>query len=237
MVKPRKGCKDIWNASMCKSAKFTKFDIPECPTIVTTPPMEMLTWVEAKHMHKKLIRVDNNYYSDAYVCFYIDDYKFDGSRSSIWMFPQNALAILRHYRGIITPDFSLYQDFPYPLKIWNVYRMRAFGYWAGKNGLEVINNVRWGTEETYDYCFEGIPQDSIVSIGTVGGNPSKLKDRRRFEKGLEELIRRLNPHTILVYGSSNYPCFERMRDEGVTILTFNSATAAYFERRRRDEQK
>ena len=237
MVKPRNGCKDNWNAFMCKGAHFTKFDIPVCPTTVKSLPKKILTWEEAKQVHKKLVRENNEYYSDAFICFYIDDYKFDGVRSSIWLFPWMALRILRHYRGIITPDFSLYQDFPFPLNIWNIYRMRAFGYWAGRQGLEVINNVRWGTNETYEYCYEGIEQNSVVAIGTVGGNPKKLKDRRRFEEGLNELIRRLHPHTIIVYGSSNYPCFEKLQHNGIKLVTYRSATALYYERRKNNEQR
>lgn len=237
MTLHRNGCKDVWNAHMCKGAKFAKYDIPKCPTIVTDLPTEIITWEEAKQSHKKLVRRNADYHSDAYICFYIDDYKFDGVRTSIWLFPWLALRILKHYRGIITPDFSLYQDFPFPFKIWNVYRMRAFGFWAGKQSLEVINNVRWGTNETYDYCFEGIEQNSIVAIGTVGGNPNKLKDRRRFDDGINEMIRRLTPHTIIVYGSSNYPCFDYLRHKGLNIITFKSATASYYERRKNNEQR
>ena len=62
--------------------------------------------------------------------------------------------IIKHFAGIITPDFSTYQDFPEAIKIHNTYRMRLYGYWLGKEGIAVINNVRWGTEETFDYCFE-----------------------------------------------------------------------------------
>ncbi len=237
MKKTRAGCKDIWNAYMCKGAVFGKYDIPNCPTIVTSLPDEIITWEEAKKVHKKLVRKDKDYYSEAFICFYIDDYKFDGVRTSIWLFPWLALRILKHYRGIITPDFSLYQDFPFPIKIWNVYRMRAFGYWLGKNGREVINNARWGTSETYDYCFEGIEHNSIVAIGTVGGSPRKLKDRKRFEDGLDELVRRLSPHTIIVYGSSNYPCFDKLRSKGITILSFKSTTASFFEGRNDNEQR
>ena len=52
-----------------------------------------------------------------------------------------------------------------------------------------VNNVRWGTPETYDYCFDGIPENSIVAIGTVGGSPRKLINRERFEHGLFEMVK------------------------------------------------
>lgn len=233
--KIRNGLRDIWNAYMCRGASFAKYDIPICPTIVSTLPKQILTWEEAKRLHKKFVRKDKKYISEAFVCFYIDDYKFDSVRNSIWLYPWIALRILKHFRGIITPDFSLYQDFPYPVKIWNIYRMRAFGFWAGRQGLEVINNVRWGTSETYDYCFEGIERNSVVAIGTVGGSPRKLIDRSRFEEGLEELVKRITPAIVIVYGSSNYPCFDMLREAGIMVISFKGSTAAYYEGRRNYE--
>lgn len=231
--KPRRsGLKDVWNAYMCTKAKYTVNDIPFCPTILSELPKTIISWDQAKASHKKKEAKDKNYFCDSFVCFYTDDYKFDGSRSSIWLFPWLALRILKHYRGIITPDFSTYQDFPFPLKIWNTFRMRAFGYWAGKQGLEVINNVRWGTPETYSYCFDGIEKNSVVAIGTVGGSPRKLIDRTRFENGLNEMVKSLMPHTIIVYGSSDYACFDTLRNQGIIIVSYQSQTSSVFEKRR-----
>ena len=229
----RNGLKDVWGAFMCKGARYTSNDIPKCPSILTEIPKEILTWEEARQFHKKSVYKNRSYFCDAFICFYIDDYKFDGSRTSIWLFPQRALTILKHFRGIITPDFSTYQDFPYPLKIWNTFRMRAFGYWIGTQGLEVINNVRWGTPETYSYCFDGIDSNSIVAIGTVGGSPRKLIDRKRFEDGLDVMIQQLSPHTIIVYGSADYPCITNLEEKGINVITYKSATAKYYEGRKK----
>ena len=108
--------------------------------------------------------------------------------------------------------------------------MRAFGYWLGKNGIPVINNVRWGTSETYKYCFSGIPLNTVGAIGTCGGSPYKLKDRKRFEDGLEELVKVLSPHTIVVYGSANYPCFEKLINRGIKVISYPSQMAQAFGR-------
>ena len=113
--------------------------------------------------------------------------------------------------------------------------MRAYGYWLGKNNIAVINNVRWGTSESYKYCFDGIPKNSIVAIGTCGGSPRKHINRMRFEKGLAILVNRLHPHTIIVYGSANYDCFEKLKEQGINIVAFSSETAKAFERRKDDE--
>lgn len=160
----------------------------------------MIKSQEAKSIFKRN-KLDSDFMYDAYVCFYIDDYLFDSTRG-IWFRPHKTLSILKHFAGVITPDFSTYQDFPIALQIYATYRMRAYGYWLGKNGIAVINNVRGGFPETYDFCFEGIPKNSIVAIGTVGGNPRKIIDRERFESWLYEMVKRLNPHTIIVYGSA-----------------------------------
>ncbi|MCR5485126.1 MAG: DUF4417 domain-containing protein [Clostridiales bacterium] len=230
----RKGCKDIWNAYMCEGADFShsKNDIPFCPTTATEIPEAIIPWDEAKRLYRNAIaRGDKSFFYDAFVCWYIDDYKFDGPRG-IWHDSAFVLKVLRHFAGAITPDFSTYQDFPEPLKIYNTYRMRTFGYWLGKNGIAVINNVRWGTPESWRYCFDGIPDNSIVCIGTVGGSPRKLIDRKRFEEGPDELVRVCDPQTILVYGSAKYPCFDKLIDHGIKVVSYPSHTATAFERRR-----
>ncbi len=229
---PRPGCRDVWNAFMCKGASFTENDIPFCPTTATKPPHDIVTWTEAREIYKKALKRGENYFwYDAFVCWYQDDYKFDGS-TGIWNDSKNALEILQHFSGIITPDYSTYQDFPLPIKLYNTYRMRAVGYWLGINGIEVINNVRWGDEDSYEYCFDGIPCNSVVAIGTSGGNPKRLVDRKRFNDGINRLVKTLSPHTIVVYGSSNYPCFASFRESGIKVLSYPSHMEKAFERRR-----
>jgi len=126
----RKGCKDMWNAFMVEGAEFTvENDIPVCPCTMKEYPGKMCSYEEAKSIHKRLIKDNPNYFVNAYVHFYIDDQKFDGKQSSIWLYPQKALEIIRHFEGVISPDFSTFSDFPDALKRYNTYRMRAFGYW------------------------------------------------------------------------------------------------------------
>ena len=226
MTKRRIGCKDIWNAFMTNGARYTSLDIPICPSTATEIPIGLIGFDETKSAP----------HQDYFVHFYLDDYKFDGARG-IWQQPEKALERLRNYAGVITPDFSTYQDMPEPLKVYNVFRSRAFGFWLGVQGVPVINNVRWGTPETYCYCFEGIPRGSVVAIGTVGSGLRELRNRPRFESGLHEMVDRIKPSAIIVYGSSHYECFDNLREMGMKIVTFPSKTAQAYEGRGRKCQK
>ena len=233
-IADQKRCNDYFNAFMCEGAVFSPNDIPFCPTTAYELPRAIINWKQAKHIHKREIKRRNRAYRyNAFVCFYLFDGKFDGPLNGVWHNSSFALKVLRHFAGVITPDFSTYQDFPEPIKIYNTYRMRAFGYWIGKQGLPVINNVRWGTEETYRYCFDGIARNSIVAIGTAGGSPKKRIDRHRFETGLDEMVRVLRPHTIITYGSANYPCFKRLAFLGIKIVSYTGHTASAYEKRRK----
>lgn len=234
---PRNGCSDVWNAFMVKGASYSNFsDIPICPCTASTTPKQLISYDDAKALFYKENKSGNSSFTiNAYIHFYIDDQKFDGKQSSIWLYPQKALDIIKHFEGIITPDFSTYVDFPDPIKRYNTYRMRAFGTWIANSGIKVINNVRWGTSETWNYCFDGIPINSIVSIGTISGGPRKHINRRRFETGLFKMVEVLKPHTILIYGSANGKCFDLLKEKGITIVSFQSKTAKVFEGRKHHE--
>lgn len=232
----RPGCHDIWNAFMVKNAEFEYgSDMPFCPTSNETVPKSLISYDDAKHLHKINIREHPDYHIDEYVHFYIDDQKFDGKRSGIWSDPYSALEVIRHFSGAISPDFSTNLDFPDPIKRYNTYRMRAFGLWLHNNGIPVINNVRWGTKETWCYTFDGIPYNSIVSIGTVASGISKIRNRPLFEEGLFKMVETLKPHTIITYGSSNYSFFDKLKQKNITIVSFPSKTSLAFSKKEGDK--
>ncbi len=211
---------------MADGATFSPNDIPFCPTTAESIPSALISYSKAKTIVGKHLKSgETNFFSNAFVHFYIDDQKFDGNIGGIWKAPQRALKILRHFAGIITPDFSTYLDFPFPLKIYNTYRMRTFGYWYGTLlGNAVINNVRWGTDETFSYCFDGIEQTGIVSIGTVASGLRHAHNREIFEAGFFKMLDVLKPSSIIVYGSDRYPWFDSVRRD-IQVVAFQSETA------------
>lgn len=109
--------------------------------------------------------------------------------------------------------------------------MRAFGCWMNQLWIPVINNVRWGTLETWSYCFDGIPQHGIISIRTVASSIKLLSVRPNFETGLIKMVKTLKPHTIIIYGSDKYSFFDKLKEEGINIIAFPSKTSEAFARR------
>lgn len=230
---PRTGCHDMWNAFMLKDAEFVLgSDIPICDSTKDSVPHELISYEDAKHIYKLKLNKEPNFFVDAFVHFYIDDQKFDGTRDGIWNNPYKALEIIRHFAGAITPDFSTNADFPDAIKRYNTFRMRAFGHWLITNNITVINNVRWGTIETWDYCFDGIPLNSIISIGTVASGLHKLENRPSFEEGLRQLIKTIQPPIIIIYGSAKYSIFDELHQQGIKIISFPSKTNLAFCKRK-----
>ena len=129
------------------------------------------------------------------VHFYVDDYQFE----RVWNSPEKYIDVLWEYDCILSPDFSLYLDMPMPMKIWNIYRSRQIGAFYQSKGMKVIPTISWAERETFEFCFEGIPQGSVVSVSTIG-----VKEHddalEIWRDGMTEMIKRIQPSTILVYG-------------------------------------
>lgn len=129
------------------------------------------------------------------VHFYVDDYQFE----RVWNYPEKYLEVLWEYDCILSPDFSLYMDMPMPMKIWNIYRSRQIGAYYQSQGIKVIPTISWAERATFDFCFQGIPKGSIVSISTIG--VKRDKDALSIWKdGMDEMIQRIEPSDILIYG-------------------------------------
>lgn len=206
---------------MVKDCTQWQNGMPLCATSRIEIPQSIITWKEAVTLYNKYAKTGAGFKSSAYVCFYLDDCGFDGMQG-IWFNSEKALKILRRFSGIITPDFSTYDDFPTALKVWNTYRMRAFGCWTAGNGVNVINNVRW-SYDTKDICFAGIPHNSIVCLGTIASKLYHQKERWAvYEYFLLEMVNTLKPQVILTYGSSNYPFFEELIKRGIIVKSYPS---------------
>ncbi|MFR9310694.1 DUF4417 domain-containing protein [Hydrogeniiclostridium mannosilyticum] len=53
-----------------------------------------------------------------------------------------------------------------------------------------------------------------------------MTDRACFEKGLAEMVKRLQPQTIIVYGAAPDYMFGKYKAMGIRIIQFDSAFSA-----------
>jgi len=203
----RAGCRDVFHAFLVENATYEGFlEIPEID-YGDFRPNKLMAFSKA---------ISSKDY-DCWVHFYEDDAAFE----RIWNNPKKYLPILQKFKGVISPDFSLYRDMPLVMQFWNIYRNRAIGRWLQDNGVNVIVNVRWGDYRTYSVCCYGVPRKGTIAIGSHGCIRIK-EDRSFFEKGLGQVVNILSPKTIVVYGSVPDYIFDKYRKMGIDILQFNS---------------
>ena len=139
---------------------------------------------------------------DGAIHFFLDDYRFE----TVWNRPRQVLPALEGYATLLTPDFSLYRDWPRTLQIWNVYRNRWCGAFWQSLGYAVIPTISWGGAPSFDFCFLGVPLRSLVAVSTVGLKLDQPWSYHLFLDGFEEMVRRLRPSAVLCYGSIPNAC-------------------------------
>ena len=94
----RGGCKDVFHAFLVKNAEYDgNIEIPKIKVSQDIPEKAIL--------FSKAVRSTD---FSSWVCFYEDDASFE----RIWNNPNKYLPILKKFKGVISPDFSLYRDMP-----------------------------------------------------------------------------------------------------------------------------
>lgn len=133
--------------------------------------------------------------------FYLDDYQF----LRLWNMPDYYLPMLQQFKYVLSPDFSIYADFPFAVQIFNHYRKHWIAAYLQLHGVKVIPSIAWSDESSYEWCFEGEPTYGTVSVSSVGTQLNKLS-KRLFAEGYQEMMRRLKPEKILFFGTVPEEC-------------------------------
>lgn len=135
------------------------------------------------------------------VHFFLDDYQF----CRLWSNIDRYIPMLQRFRYVMSPDFSTYTDFPKVMQIYNHYRKHWCAAYMHEAGIQVIPTISWSTPDSFDWCFDGEPEGGTVAVSSVGCMNSKEK-KALFLAGYEEMVRRLQPETIIFYGSVPEEC-------------------------------
>ena len=129
------------------------------------------------------------------VHFFLDDYQFD----RLWKYPDRYIAVLKKFKYVMSPDFSLYADFPKALQLYNHYRKHWLGAYLQLHGIKVIPTICWSDRNSYAWCFDGEPTVSCVAVSSVGCMMNKIF-RTKFLEGYGEMLERLKPTQVIFHG-------------------------------------
>lgn len=120
----------------------------------------------------------------------------------VWNNFDKYIPIFSKFICVGEPDFSLKIEYPLAVQIANVYRNHALGFKMQDSDIHVLPAPSWSTPVSYEFCFDGYEKGGAVLISTIG----TLSDERSsmyFRLGFEEMLKRLSPDAVVLYGDVN----------------------------------
>ena len=139
--------------------------------------------------------------SDHGVHFFVDDYIFERT----WHDPRRYALLLSEFKAAMTPDFSLFTDYPRAVQIYNHYRKHLIGAYWQSMGITVIPSICWSDHDSFEWCFDGEPVGGCVAVSSVGPQKSPTA-RALFMDGYNEMPRQLKPAKNNFFGDVPSAC-------------------------------
>lgn len=162
------------------------------------------------------------------VHFFLDDFKFS---YAVWNRLSTTTPKLQKFDYVLTPDFSLYVDLPDILNKINLYKTRFVGAYWQKCGYNVIPTASWGSVDSFKYCFEGLPEDSVIAVSGIGHSRTQ-GSKILWHLGLKELVTQKRPSLIIIYGPE-----ENLQDLKTPIKYFPDYITKNFKNDGRDSER
>ena len=153
--------------------------------------------------------------SEHWLDFFIDDDQFErcwtefergmvgdsNTERNSWRSLDRYIPQLMRFEGVIGTDYSMFPEMLPDQRNWNCARNRVFAYRMQRHGIPCIPVASWCCEEDWDWCFDGLPEESSIAVST-NGCCRNAGTRRMFRRGIDELIRRKRPYAVIVCGRS-----------------------------------
>ena len=133
--------------------------------------------------------------------FFVDDYHFD----NIWFQFNIYTKMLARFDAVLTPDWSIYTDWPVAVNMWNHYKKHYVGAYLQSMGVRVYPTIEWSDKDSYKWCFDGEPEKSCVAVASIG-TQQNIEARKLFVYGYDAMLERLQPETIMFWGSLPKEC-------------------------------
>lgn len=175
---------------------------------------ERIEWVRFNHALQETHR-------DQYgVHFFIDDYLFE----RIWRDPPRYAVFLQQFKAVMTPDYSMFSDYPPAVQVYNHWRKHQLGAYWQSVGIPVIPTIGWVGKDSYSWCFDGEPTHSTVAVSSVGTQKNP-EARKLFLDGYNEMLSRLEPSKIIFFGDVPKECEGNIEHHAPYYETFTRKLA------------
>ena len=149
------------------------------------------------------------------VQFFIDDYLFQRA----WNDPPRYAFLLKQFHAAMTPDFSMFLDYPRAVQIYNHWRKHQLGAYWQQMGVTVVPTIGWVDRSSFSWCFDGEPVGGTVAVSSVGTQKS-ADSKRMFLEGYDEMLSRLRPERILFFGDVPDGCLGNIEHHDPYYHTF-----------------
>ena len=166
---------------------YDLFDIP----VIKKVTEDMIDFQNIRPLNIQNLSPKNNN-ADKFVL----PFTYDKRLSRFWNEPLKYIPLFQSSYAVATPDFSLNENMAFAEYLHNVYKNRWLGCLWQDYGITTIPTVGWTTEEWDDLSFSGVERESVVVISTLGCK----RNPEYFMRGYNEMIYRLAPSLIIVYG-------------------------------------
>lgn len=164
-------------------------------------PLHLKSFTNCKFIGFNYASTSKNQREELGIHFYLEDYQF----IRLWNNIDYYVPLLSKFKYVMSPDFSLYADFPKALQIYNHYRKHWLGGYLQTNGIKIIPTISWAQKDSFEWCFDGEPTQSVVSVSSVGSQQNE-RSKELFLRGYEEMLKKLKPEAVIFYGNVPKEC-------------------------------
>lgn len=201
--KKKKKVKDVFKAFLTEGCKRTQVEgypiIPVWMIPTDVENIKIIPFSRWKEVGKRI----NEYY----ICFFCEDDDFTAVLNN----PKQYIRLFRRAKGIIGFDYSIYYDMPVIKQKSQMNDNLSLTFYYGMRNIKIIPNIRYGIESTRDDFLSAIPCNSIIAIGSYGCVHS-LEEKERFRYFLREMLPRLSPKLVVVYGAMPEDVFGEFKE-------------------------
>ncbi len=129
------------------------------------------------------------------VHFFLDDYQFE----RLWRKPTEYVSLLKGYKFVLSPDFSLYIDHPKAVQLFSHYKKQWLtAFWESLD-IAVVPTICWSDSKSFEWCFDGVPKGSVVAVSTKGVMKS-IESKEKFLAGYTKMMKVIEPKQVLLFG-------------------------------------